>query len=202
MVRQHKRLRLSFLTAFTSRNDMVVIGLFLMTWFIYFSDLIQGVDHIDAASYAGTVIGLLGGIVLVSVPIWGWLIERIGEVTSLAVALLFTGIGFASLGLIVNPFSNWIFLPVLLIGIGQAGCLLVPQTLALDLAPEEIRGSILGVFNTIGCLGVIFFLQIGGILFDWISPTAPFVLAGIANLLIFGYALLVMRGPDEVQETA
>jgi hypothetical protein len=40
---------------------------------------------------------------------------------------------------------------------------------------------------------VIFFLQVGGILFDWIGPTAPFIFTGVVNLLLFGYALAVMK---------
>ncbi|MBF0158100.1 MAG: MFS transporter [Magnetococcales bacterium] len=196
LFRREQRLRLSFLSAFTSRNDMVIIGLFMMTWFIYFTDLVDGMSHTQAASRAGLVIGLLGVVVLVSIPIWGRVIERLGQVFSIAIGLFLSGFGFVSLGLIIDPFSWWIAVPVFLIGVGQAGCLLVPQLLALDIAPVKIRGSVLGAFNTVGCIGVIFFLQVGGILFDWIGPTAPFVFTGIANLLLVGYALLILKTPE------
>ncbi|MBF0213556.1 MAG: MFS transporter [Magnetococcales bacterium] len=193
LVKREQGLRLSFLSAFTARNDMVLVGLFLMTWFIYFADLLDNTSHEQAASRAGLVIGLLGFVVLVSIPIWGRVTARTGRIPAIVIGLLISGIGFASMGLILNPFSWWIFLPVAIIGVGQAGCVLVPQTLALDLAPEEIRGSVLGVFNTVGCFGVIFFLQVGGILFDWLGPTVPFMFMGIVNLALFGYALSVMK---------
>ncbi|MBF0110517.1 MAG: MFS transporter [Magnetococcales bacterium] len=193
LVKQEEGLRLSFLSAFTARNDMVIIGLFLMTWYVYFADLLEGITHTQSASRAGIVIGLVGVVVLIAIPFWGRLTLRIGRVSAIAFGLLLSAIGFTSMGLILNPYSWWILVPVTIIGVGQAGCILVPQTLALDLAPESIRGSVLGVFNTVGCFGVIFFLQIGGILFDWIGPTAPFVFTGIINLALFLYAMLVMK---------
>ncbi|CAK0745566.1 Magnetosome protein MamH [Gammaproteobacteria bacterium] len=196
LIKKKKNLSLSLMAAFTSRNDMVVIGLFLMTWFIYFADLIPGMTHVQAASQGGIVIGFMGGVVLLSIPFWGKAIENLGTVIAMAVALLLTGCGFAILGLIINPLGWWILVPVALVGIGQAGCLMASQILVLEQAPQEIRGTVLGVFNTVGCIGVIFFLQVGGFLFDWIGPTAPFTMVGMANLLTFGYALLVIKHKD------
>ncbi|MEI6413997.1 MAG: magnetosome biogenesis transporter MamH, partial [Pseudomonadota bacterium] len=193
LIKRNRNLSLSFMAAFTSRNDMVVVGLFLMTWFIYFADLVPDMGHVQAASQAGMAIGFMGGVVLISIPFWGRFIESLGAVMAMALALLLTGCGFAALGLILNPLSWWILVPLSLVGIGQAGSLLASQIVVIDLAPQDIRGTVLGVFNTVGCVGVIFFLQVGGVLFDWIGPTAPFTLVGIANLLTFGYALLVMK---------
>ncbi|MBF0423776.1 MAG: MFS transporter [Magnetococcales bacterium] len=193
LLRQERNLRLSFLAAFSSRNDMVIIGLFLMTWFIYFADLLPNVTHAQAAGQAGMVIGFIGFIILVSLPFWGWLIQNLGRVESLTLGMVLSGSGFTAMGLIMNPFSWWTFLPALFVGLGQAGCLLAPQTLALDLAPTHMRGSVMGAFNTVGCIGIIFFIQIGGFLFDLLSPTAPFIFTGLANFVIMAYGLWVMR---------
>lgn len=201
LIQRNRDLSLSFLAAFTSRNDMVVVGLFLMTWFIYFADLVPGMDHMQAASQAGIVIGFMGSMVLLSIPFWGNVIEKLGAVTAMVLALLFTGCGFAALGLILNPLSWWILVPLSLVGVGQAGSLLASQIVVVELAPRDIRGTVLGVFNTVGCVGVVFFLQVGGVLFDWIGPTAPFTLVGIANLLTFGYGLLVMKKIHDIQSS-
>ncbi|MBF0448894.1 MAG: MFS transporter [Magnetococcales bacterium] len=197
LLRRKKGLRLSFLAAFSSRNDMVIVGLFLMTWFIYFSDLLPDVGHAQAAGRAGVIIGYIGLVVLVTIPLWGWGIARFGRISALVLGLMLSGLGFSALGLIYNPMSWWILLPATLVGMGQAGCLLAPQTLALDIAPEQIRGSVMGAFNTVGCIGIIFFLQIGGYLFDWISPTAPFIFTGIANFVIMFYGLTALKEEDD-----
>lgn len=192
LLKQEKALRLSFFSAFTSRNDMVILGLFLMTWAIYFADVL-GIEHSKAAAQAGMVIGFIGLMVLLTITLWGELIVRLGRVPSMILGLCLSGMGFAGMGLIVNPLGGWVFLPAFLVGVGQAGCLLAPQTVTLDLAPEAMRGSVLGAFNTVGCIGIIFFLQAGGFLFDWLGPSAPFVFTGVANFLIMFYGLSILR---------
>lgn len=197
LIKNSKALRLSFLSAFCSRNDMVIVGLFLMTWCIYFADIL-GLTQAEAAAQAGMVIGFIGLVVLISIPVWGEIIARFGRVPSIVMGLLFSGCGFLALGMIENPLSWWVLLPAFITGLGQAGCLLAPQTLTLDLAPDSMRGTMLGVFNTVGGLGVIFFLQVGGILFDWLGPSTPFVFTGIANLLIMGYGLSILQSHPDV----
>ncbi|MBF0136212.1 MAG: MFS transporter [Magnetococcus sp. DMHC-1] len=187
LLKQSKELRLSFLAAFSSRNDMVIIGLFLMTWFIYFSDMLPDVSSNQAAGRAGFVIGFIGLVVLVSIPVWGHITERYGPIRSVLMGLLLSGVGFLTFGLIINPLSWWSLVPALLVGLGQAGCILAPQILVMDHAEEEISGSVMGAFNTAGCIGIVFFLQVGGILFDWVGPTAPFLFTGLSNLLITLY---------------
>ncbi len=41
LVKGDQRLRLTFMSAFSSRNDLVLIGLFLMLWFVYFADVLN-----------------------------------------------------------------------------------------------------------------------------------------------------------------
>ncbi|MBF0177234.1 MAG: MFS transporter [Magnetococcales bacterium] len=192
LLKNKRELRLSFLAAFSSRNDMVIIGLFLMTWFIYFSDLLPDVNSDQAAAKAGFVIGFIGLVVLFSIPVWGRITERHGPVRAVVFGLLLSGVGFLTFGFIVNPLSWWSLLPALLVGLGQAGCILAPQILVMDHAEEGISGSVMGAFNTAGCVGIVFFLQVGGILFDWIGPTAPFLFTGLANIAIMLYGLAIL----------
>lgn len=196
-----ERLRLGFASAFFARSDMVFIGMFLMMWFIYFADIV-GVGQEEAAARGGALIGYAGVVVLVSVSFWGRLIANFGRVQSLATGLALSGLGFASMGFVVNPFDWFIILPTTLIAVGQAGCLVAPQVLTIDLAPKDIRGSVLGAFNVVGGIGIIFFVQIGGFLFDEIGPHAPFVFIGFGNLLLVCYAVWVMRGEIGEQRVA
>lgn len=67
--------------------------------------------------------------------------------------------------------------------------------LAIDLAPRSILGSVMGAFNVVGGgIGVIVFLETGGVLFDAVGPYAPFVFTGLGNVVIVCYALWVMMG--------
>ncbi|WP_084004847.1 magnetosome biogenesis transporter MamH [Magnetovibrio blakemorei] len=193
LVMKEERVRLSFAAAFFARSDMVFIGLFLMMWFIYFADLVA-INQEEAAAHAGLLIGLTGFTILISIPFWAKFIEKRGRVMTISLGMMLSGIGFLLMGFIVNPFEWAILVPIALIATGQAACLIAPQVLVIDYSPREIRGSVLGAFNVVGVLGIIFFVQVGGWLFDSVGPHAPFLLIGTGNLILTCYALWVLRG--------
>jgi MFS family permease len=74
--------------------------------------------------------------------------------------------------------------------------------LAIDQTPKDVRGSVLGAFGMVGGIGIVFFVLIGGLLFDAVGPHAPFVFIGAGNIVLFGYALWVLRGRFGAGETA
>jgi DHA1 family tetracycline resistance protein-like MFS transporter len=196
LVRRDRRLRMTFLSSFSSRNDLVLIGLFMMLWFVYFADVL-GMSHEEAAARGGSLIGMIGLVILCSIPFWGYFIQRYGRMAALTFGLFLSSIGFISMAFVVNPYDWGIYIPAFFMAVGQAGTLIAPQVLTIDLAPPSMRGFVLGAFNTVGGIGMIFFVQIGGFLFDWIGPYGPFVFTGIGNLLIMLYAVWVMRVEDE-----
>ena len=73
--------------------------------------------------------------------------------------------------------------------------------LAMDVSPKPMLGSILGGLNTMQPIGVLFFLQLGGFLYDKVGPWTPWALKGGANLLLFVWLLMVRsRIQKEVEE--
>ncbi len=197
LIAEEPRMKLSFVSSFFARSDMVLVGMFLMLWFIGFAEL-AGVERKVAAARAGGLLGLVGIVILVSMPLWGIFIERFGRVSAIAGGMAFSGAGFFMFGLMDNPFTLLIIAPTILIAFGQAGCLIAPQVLAIDLTPKDLRGTVLGAFNLVGGVGIIFFVQSGGILYDIVGPHAPFVLIGIGNVLVMTYALSLR--PTDVGE--
>lgn len=192
LVKGRPGLRLAMASSLFARSDMVFVGLFLMLWYIYFADLVH-VGQERAAAQAGLLIGLMGGVVMLSIPLWRSFIERYGRIEAVILGMALSSLGFLFLGFIVNPF-NWIIIfPVLLVSAGQAGCFVAPQILIVDHSPRDLLGSVLGAFNFIGGLGIIFFVQIGGVLFDMIGPPAPFVFTGLGNLIITVYAIRMRK---------
>ncbi len=196
MVKSDRRLRLAFMSAFAARNDMVLIGLFLMLWFVYFADVV-GVSQEMAAARGGMLIGTIGAVILVSIPFWGWFIQRYGRIAAIALSMTLSGVGFIAMWFVVDPYDWAVYVPAVILAIGQAGTLLAPQVLTVDLAPPKMRGFTLGAFNTVGGLGMIFFVQVGGFLFDSFGPYAPFVFTGFGNLAIVVYAVYLLKVEDE-----
>jgi MFS family permease len=204
MVKAEPRLRLAFTSSLFARSDMVFVGLFVMLWFIYFADVV-GVSQEEAAARAGILIGMMGGGVLVSVPLWRLFIERYGRVEAVVLGMTLSAIGFLIFGFVVNPFDWFIILPAVLVSAGQGGCFIAPQIMTIDRSPRDMLGSVMGAFNVIGGLGIIFFIQVGGFLFDKVGPPAPFVFTGLGNILITLYGLKVLKSesrgarPTEVE---
>lgn len=182
------RMQLTMVSAFFARSDMILIGIFLMLWLMKFAETSK-ISVEAAAGQAGLLLGLMGLVMLIASQVWGKVIEEYGRVTSIAVGMALSGTGFLFFGILDDPFDPLIILPVVLVGLGQAGCLIAPQVLALDLIPKDLRGTIMGGFYCVGGLGVIFFVQSGGRLYDIIGPHAPFVMIAIGNILVMTYAL-------------
>ena len=188
LLRDTPKLRLCFATAFLSRSDMVITALFLMLWYVYFADIV-GVTDEQAAARGGLMIGLAGIVVMLSIPVWKMVIHSYGRVAAIVAGLSLSGLGFVAMGMVVNPFDWLIVLPVILTAAGQAGCFVAPQVLTVDVTPPGILGSVLGASNVVGGIGIIFFVQVGGVLFDVFGPPAPFIFVGLANFIVVAYAL-------------
>ena len=186
------RLRIAFAAALFSRGNVALIGLFYMLWTIYFADLI-GRGEEQAAGHAGLVIGLVGLLLMVTSLAWGRVVDRLGRLNAITVGMAVSGIGFATMALVVNPFDWFVLVPMSLIALGQAGALLAPDVLAFDCTPKDLRGSVMGALNVIGGVGLIVILEVGGALFDAIGPYAPFTLIGVGNLAVMAYARWVAR---------
>ncbi|CAK0747814.1 Magnetosome protein MamH [uncultured Gammaproteobacteria bacterium] len=185
-------LRVAFAASLFSRSDIILIGLFYMLWTIYFADLV-GKTQVEAAAHAGKMIGGVGLLIMGTLLFWGRVVHRCGRVNAIIVGLAVSAAGFLAMGFAVNPFDWYVYAPMTLIALGQAGTLLAPEVLAIDLTPSDLRGSVLGVLNVIGGIGLIIILQVGGYLFDTVGPYAPFVFTGICNLIVLIYALFVSR---------
>ena len=84
----------------------------------------------------------------------------------------------------------------------MSGAALIGQS-----APEDIRGSVLGLFNLCGSIGILCITAIGGYVFDAWMPGAPFVVVGGINLFVFLVAVVVRQrigyqGPHEIVSDA
>ena len=192
LLAREPRLRVAFVAGLFSRADIILVGLFYMLWTIYFADLV-GKTQVEAAAHAGKVIGILGLLVMATILIWGRVVHHFGRVNAIIAGMAISGTGFLLMGFAVNPFDWYVYVPVVLIALGQAGAMLAPEILAFDLTPEDMRGSMMGALNIVGGIGLVVVLQVGGYLFDAVGPYAPFILTGIGNLLVLIYTLCEVR---------
>ncbi|OSM08652.1 magnetosome biogenesis transporter MamZ [Magnetofaba australis] len=194
------RMQLCFAASFYARADLIVISLFLSLWTINFADVVdQGRDY--AVAHAALAVGFLGLVVILSMPLWRRFMQQRSRISAIGASVSLAGAGFIAMGFVVNPFDWMMVIPLLLIGVGQGGCLTAPKVLAAELAPPDILGAVQGIFYLVGGMGLVLLVQSGGYYFDAVGPRSPFILMGTGNLLIMLYAVYLMRtGMDENSE--
>jgi MFS family permease len=79
----------------------------------------------------------------------------------------------------------------IVLGIGQISALITSQGLIGQETRDEDRGAVVGMFSLAGAVGVLFATAVGGRLFDSWAPFAPFVVMGLANLVLLVCAIIV-----------
>ena len=192
-------LKITFSAAFASRADVVILGMFTMIWAIKVAREF-GRTPMAAMAEAGVIVAMAGAIGLLLYPLWGYLVEKIGKLKILALGLFFSGSGLTLMVFITDPFSIWMKLCVLIFALGVNGAGVGASTLTSNIAPRNIIGSVLGGYHTAAAIGIMFFVQAGGFLFDHLAHSMPFVLTGIADLLVVVFILITWKKAHAEEE--
>lgn len=184
---------LSYGAAFISRGDLAVTTAFIVLWLVQFGAA-QGMPPSEAmASLAAprlfaTVFGALFGAVFI-----GWLADRIDKVAAVAVAAGLASVAYLGMGLVEDPSEPWVFALLGLMGVAEISAFVSSQALVGQRARSDRRGAIIGFFSVCGAAGILVGTAGGGLLFANIRPSAPFVLFGFFNLIVFLWALALRR---------
>ena len=115
-------------------------------------------------------------------------------------AFTLSAIGYTSFGFVDDPFSNSIFLPAVLLGMGEASTIIAGNALMGQNAPKSIRGAVLGLFALCGAGGILAATFIGGRLFDLWMPGGPFVQMGVINSMVLALAIYVRVKTGKVRQ--
>jgi MFS family permease len=188
VAKTNPRIAVSYASAFVARGDLAIVGLFAIAWGKQ-AALASGMSNSEALKA-----GLIPFIVAQSVAlVWPGVIaiplDRMKRMNVLALCMGLGAIGYCCMIFVKNPLAA-ISLPLFaLLGVGQISAFLGAQTVIAKEAPAETRGSVIGVFNFCGAIGILVLSVIGGLLFDKIGPWSTFFMVGILNGVIAALAL-------------
>ena len=200
VVRKSLPLKATYWCSLITRADIVVLATFLVTWGVKYGELI-GMEAKKATLRASIPMMIMGVVSLISFPILGILLDKWGRVPTIILALFSASIAFMLFAIAPNPFSPIIIVAVLFASVGLAGAVAGANTLAADASPKGMVGSILGGLNTMQPLGVLFFLAVGGYLFDAYGPGWAFGVKGGATLILAIWMFMAKgRITDELKE--
>jgi MFS family permease len=170
-----------------------------------FSCLGHAMMHILAALYLTIVVGLerawampydeligiwtFGSLMIgLGAPLAGWLGDRWSESGMIMLFFLITGLGSIAAGLADDTSALWIGLGVL----GLGASIYHPVGMAWLVKNAPNRGKALGLLGVSGGIGVALAATIAGVLMDWVSWRAAFIVPGAVSVAI-GVALAGCR---------
>jgi MFS family permease len=187
---RNPRIALAYASAFVSRGDLVILGTFTILWGKTFA-MSQGMEPAEAIAMGTLVFVMAQSSALLWIPLLGILLDRLNRVTGLVICMGLATAGFLGTMFVDDPTAGSAIPIFVLLGIGQISAFLGSATLIGQEAPQRIRGSVVGVFNSCGAVGILIASSIGGRLFDSVGPWAPFVLVGVFNGFVFLAAIAV-----------
>lgn len=187
---RNPRIALAYFSAFVARSDMVILGTFVVTWGVGAGEA-MGLSDADAIKQATIIFVITQSSALVFAPFIGMLMDRINRISGLAICMLIAAIGYSLPIYIDNPLDKSAIPIFIMMGLGQISAFLGATILIGQEAPVKERGSVIGMFNMMGAVGILIAASWGGRLFDAVGPWAPFMLIAVGNILIFIFALIV-----------
>jgi MFS family permease len=178
---------LAYAASFVARGNLAIVGTFFTLWLANYGTIELGMNRAEALAKAGGIIAITQGMALLSAPFFGILTDKINRVSALNLTLFLAFLGYGGTVFIDNPFGMGMILCGMLIGMSEVGCIITSSVLIAQQTPQRIRGSVIGMFNLTGAIGIMVASKVGGELFDTWREAAPFMLFG-------GFALIVLMG--------
>ncbi len=188
--RENSKVALAYGTAFAARGDVLVVGTFTFLWTQQAAED-MGLGMADGYKRGGMLVGVIQGAALLWAMVMGYILDKVNRVTGVIVAFTLAAVGYGSFGLMQDPFSNAILLPAILLGMGESSTIIAGNALIGQSAPAAVRGAVLGSFALCGALGILIATSLGGRVFDWFAPGAPFLQMGVINALVLCGAIYV-----------
>jgi MFS family permease len=193
VARNNARVTLAYATAFAARGDVLVVGTFTFLWTQQAAEDL-GFGMVEGYKRGGMIVGVIQGSALLFAMVMGFILDKIDRVTGVIIAFTLAAAGYVAFGLVGDPFSNKIFLPAILLGMGETSTIIAGNALIGQSAPAAVRGAVLGSFALCGALGILICTSLGGRLFDLWMPGGPFVQMGVINALVLAGAVYVWWG--------
>ena len=185
---------LSYGAAFISRGDLAVTGAFMSLWLVQFGIAERAMEPSQAMFELAVprVLAVVSGA-LVGSLLMGYISDRVSRVTAVSLASGLAAAVYLSIFFVSDPTAPWVMGLLVIMGIAEISAFVSSQALVGERADASRRGAIIGLFGVAGAVGILIGTAGGGWLFGNIRPSAPFVLFGILNAIVFAWSLLVRR---------
>ena len=196
---RNPRIALAYACGFVARGDQVILGTFTVLWGARVG-IDSGLDYATASGKGALIFAIAGTASLLWLPVLGFVIDKMNRVGAIILCMGVAAVGYGSTYFVNEdtmftqsgfPLGLQAVLLFFLLGVGQISAFLGATVLISQEAPKLKRGAVVGMFNTMGAVGIFVAVAIGGRLFDVYGGYAPFVLVGAMNLVVALLAIVV-----------
>lgn len=178
--RKNRRIAVTYCAAFVARGDIAIVGLFAVAWGNS-AAMAAGATASEAASKGALPFIIAQSAALLWAGVAAVPLDKLTQMKALGLSMLLGMAGYCGLFLVDDPLAPAAIPFFVLLGIGQISAFLGAQTVIGKEAPEAVRGSVIGLFNLSGAIGILILTGIGGWLFDHVGPWSPFFVVGLLN---------------------
>jgi MFS family permease len=201
LVKESKALKAAYMATLITRADIVVLATYLVAWAVKAAPA-AGYDSGKATLMATIPMMIMGVVSLVAFPVVGIMLDKKGRMPTIIFSVLCAGISMLLLAVSPGPFHPICYLAAIFAGIGMSGSIAGANTLAMDASPITLMGAVMGGLSTMQPIGILFFLSLGGVLFDSFGEGSAFALKGIASILLVVWLFMIRNEvTKEIQAT-
>ena len=175
-----------------SRLMNILFGVYIQLWVMSFKE--QGVLESEEESntvYRNIVL-VIQFCVLLTIPIFGYLSDKVDLRYVIPFAFLARGAVAASFKSIEDPREVNSFIICVLLVITSVVQFLSVEVMFMRNMNGSIRGTMTGIAFFFGSVGTTTFVMVGGILFDKVGPWAPFMLVGATDGIIIIFIVIYL----------
>ena len=77
------------------------------------------------------------------------------RVTALIITLAIAFAGYGGTYFVTDPYGGTMIFFMVLVGLSEVGCIITSSVLIAQQSPVRIRGSVIGIFNLTGAIGIL-----------------------------------------------
>jgi MFS family permease len=201
---RNPRIALAYISAFTARGDVVITGLFVALWAQQAGWALK-MHPGESMAIASVTIVVMNIASMAWSAIFGHIMDRINRVSAIVFAQGLAACGYLSMMFVSSPLDYAMLPAFILLGAGMTSAMMASFGVIGQEANYKERGAVTGMNGLFGSVGILVAASAGGRLFDAYEPWAPFVMMGVAQVLIFIIALVIRiaaPGPTPAESAA
>jgi MFS family permease len=191
-----KRVRLAYFSAAVTRASLSIVSGFFFLWLTN-AGRDQGMTTAEAYAEAGKYFAAIQATATLWAVLVIFFIDRFDRTLAMAIGAGLACASYTTMGLVDNPFQPAMFAAAIFLGIGEMSGVLASQSLIGQVAPEQGRGAVIGIFTLAGSVGIMVASFTGGYLFDIWRYSAPYLVMGVTSGILCLMAIYTYRTTRE-----